>query len=210
VIFKGNTAAAVRTPDETGYIVEWKLPLKSIAGNIPNKRSRSQFFGLEWPLFVPADGKVISFDADITDRDDSDGPRDANRFLRLGDQPALWRDSKSWSMRGAITLTNEKVPVSNEDEIAISDLPKSPLLKQNYPNPFNPSTNIAYSLPKSAHVKMSVYNMLGKRVSTLVNRNQKAGKHLVNFDASNLASGVYLYRLETGGFAQTNKMILIK
>jgi hypothetical protein len=90
------------------------------------------------------------------------------------------------------------------------DIPDNFELHQNYPNPFNPSTNIAYSLPKSTHVKMSVYNMLGKRVGTLVNRNQKAGQYLVNFDASNLASGVYLYRLETAGFAQTNKMILIK
>ncbi len=210
VIWKGNTAAAVRTPDETGYIMEWKLPLKSIAGNIPNRRTRSQFFGLEWPLFIPEDGKVISFDADITDKDEGEGPRTANRFLRLGDQPALWRDSKSWSMRGEITLTNEKVPVSNE-EIADSDLPSVPLLKQNYPNPFNPSTNIEFVLPKASNVTLKVYNILGQEVATLFDGKKSAGSHTILFNAdAGFASGIYLYRLQTQNQVITKKLTLIK
>lgn len=92
----------------------------------------------------------------------------------------------------------------------LQDIPKNFELHQNYPNPFNPTTNIIYSLPKPGHVVMSIYTILGEKVSTLVNRNQKAGKHIIKFDASSLASGVYLYRFETDGFAQTNKMILIK
>lgn len=210
VIWKGNTAAAVRTPDETGYIMEWKLPLKSLAGNIPNRRTRSQFFGLEWPLFVPEDGKVISFDADITDKDEGEGPRTANRFLRLGDQPALWRDSKSWAMRGEITLTSEKVLVSNEEPI-VSELPKSPLLKQNYPNPFNPTTNIEFVLPKASNVVLKVYNMLGQQVSVLLNERRPAGNNIVTFDASSgLASGIYIYRLEVVNQVFTKKFTLIK
>ena len=90
------------------------------------------------------------------------------------------------------------------------EIPRNFELEQNYPNPFNPSTNIAYSLSKSAHVKISVYNMLGKKIRTIVNQPQKAGEYTVRFDASGLASGVYLYRFESEGLTQTNKMILIK
>lgn len=92
----------------------------------------------------------------------------------------------------------------------LKEIPQNFKLKQNYPNPFNPSTTIAYSLPKSAHVKITVYNMLGKQVGILVNQPRKAGDHMVKFNASNLASGVYLYRLEADGAFKTNKMILIK
>ncbi|MEQ8524880.1 pectinesterase family protein [Gracilimonas sp.] len=106
------------------------------------------------------------------------------------------------------------MPTSELSVVSINEpskeIPQSFKLKQNYPNPFNPSTNIAYSLPKLAHVKITVYNMLGKQVGILVNQPKKAGDHIIKFNASSLASGVYLYRLEAGGASETNKMILIK
>jgi len=90
---------------------------------------------------------------------------------------------------------------------------KGPLtfkLDQNYPNPFNPSTTIKYSIPENGHVKLAVFNMLGEEVSTLVNGQFEAGFYETNFDASNLPSGAYIYRLEAPGSVQIKKMLLLK
>lgn len=83
-------------------------------------------------------------------------------------------------------------------------------LEQNYPNPFNPSTNISYSLPSASEVKIEIFNMLGQNIATLVNEHQIAGNHTIQFDASSLSSGIYLYRLTAGSFVQTKKLTLIK
>ncbi len=83
-------------------------------------------------------------------------------------------------------------------------------LSQNYPNPFNPSTNISFSLPKAAQTNLTVYNVLGQKVITLVEGFLQAGNYTYQFDASRLASGVYIYRLEAGNFVKTMKMVLMK
>ncbi|WP_428235893.1 T9SS type A sorting domain-containing protein [Gracilimonas sp.] len=89
-------------------------------------------------------------------------------------------------------------------------LPKSFDLKQNYPNPFNPTTNITFDLPRAANVSLTVYDMLGRKVATLVNERMTAGTHTAAFDASRLASGMYIYRIEAGSFESIKKMMLIK
>jgi hypothetical protein len=91
-----------------------------------------------------------------------------------------------------------------------SGLPREFLLCQNYPNPFNPSTTIRYGLPERSHVSISVYNTLGQQVATPVNGEMEAGYHEVQFDASWLASGVYLYRLQAGSFVETRKLVLVR
>lgn len=83
-------------------------------------------------------------------------------------------------------------------------------LYQNYPNPFNPTTTIQYALPKSVRVNLSIYNILGQHVATLVDEMQEAGLKTVTFHAVNLASGVYFYRLESGNFARTKNLVLVR
>ena len=83
-------------------------------------------------------------------------------------------------------------------------------LKQNYPNPFNPSTSISYDIAKEEFVNIVVYNSIGQEVKTLVNEHKLAGSYTINFDASSLPSGIYLYRIKAGNFTKSIKMSLIK
>lgn len=83
-------------------------------------------------------------------------------------------------------------------------------LAQNYPNPFNPSTVISFSVPEKSNVSLTVFNVIGEQVATLVNEVKDAGSYQVEFNASNLSSGMYLYRIETGSFTATKKMVFIK
>ncbi len=89
-------------------------------------------------------------------------------------------------------------------------LPDEYSLDQNYPNPFNPTTFIRYQLPVSSFVTLNVYDVLGREVKTLVNARESVGDYSVTFNASNLPSGVYLYRLQAGTFIQTKKLVVIK
>jgi hypothetical protein len=88
--------------------------------------------------------------------------------------------------------------------------PKSFVLSQNYPNPFNPTTVIQYEIPKSAMVTLKVYDILGREVKTLVNQYENSGNYSINFNASNLSSGVYFYQLRSGSYIVTKKMVLLK
>ncbi len=89
-------------------------------------------------------------------------------------------------------------------------IPEEFKLYQNYPNPFNPTTVISYRLPVISNIALKVYDILGNEVATLVNEEKQPGVYEVEFDASSLASGIYLYHLKAGSFVQTIKMIVAK
>jgi len=102
---------------------------------------------------------------------------------------------------GTVTSVDAERPV---------ELPRTWALAQNFPNPFNPTTEIRYSVPLAGPVRLAVYNVLGQEVATLVDEVQAAGTYAVRFDATRLASGLYLYRISTGSFTDVKKMMLLK
>jgi hypothetical protein len=105
-----------------------------------------------------------------------------------------------------IDMLESRITSINNDNFT----PENFALAQNYPNPFNPATTINYQIPAKSNVTLKIFNILGKEISTLVNEEKPAGLYQVNFDASNLPSGVYFYRLQAGNFAETKKMLLLK
>jgi len=118
------------------------------------------------------------------------------RYLRAGTHG---RGAYELDISGSVGIQN------NNEEIS-----SNYYLSQNYPNPFNPVTKINYNLPKSGFVSFKVYNVLGKEVATLVNESKSAGKYSVSFDASNLTSGAYFYKLDINGFSDIKKMLVLK
>jgi hypothetical protein len=95
-------------------------------------------------------------------------------------------------------------------EILNTDTPDKFYLSQNFPNPFNPGTKINYSIPLSGFVTLKIYDIMGNEIATLVNEEKSAGNYEVEFDGSNLSSGLYFYTINTGSFSQVKKMILLK
>jgi hypothetical protein len=138
--------------------------------------------------------------------------------LRLGMKSrAHAPDLSSLEIKEAILVdaAGRKLEVRVVDKSDKSNLPKEFSLSQNYPNPFNPHTVIEYSLPGDCEVRITIYNILGQRVRTLVEEHQEAGYRRIEWDgrsdgAKELASGIYFYRIEAEGFTQTRKMLLLK
>lgn len=97
-----------------------------------------------------------------------------------------------------------------EVQLVSSEIPTDYILEQNYPNPFNPSTNIKYALADDGMVKLAVYNILGEEVAVLVETEQVAGNYAVQFNAADLPSGMYIYRLQTNNFSSIKKLMVIK
>ena len=121
----------------------------------------------------------------------------------------FYEGSQSWGVDSdpPIKLIIERLVSEIENEgNQVSDYK----LYQNYPNPFNPSTRIEYEIPEVSFVTLKVYDVLGNEIATLVNEGKPAGSYEVEFNASNLTSGIYFYQLNAGSFIETNKMILLK
>ncbi len=110
---------------------------------------------------------------------------------------------------GTMKLIDETGTVSVDEQMA-SAIPGTFRLLQNYPNPFNPATVIRFELSESAQVRLAVFDVLGRHITTLVNETRQAGIHEVNFDASHLAGGTYIYRIEAGEFVESGQMLFLK
>lgn len=119
----------------------------------------------------------------------------------------FWFDDKTGSMQAwTCTVTLSTVGINGNN----NEIPSSYELKQNFPNPFNPNTSISFSLPKESSVKLEVFDITGKNIATLVDETKAAGNYSYDFNASDLSSGIYFYKLTAGGFVSTRKMILNK
>lgn len=130
--------------------------------------------------------------------------------IQVGQSVTVWATQDQSGNLKAVQVQQVSGAVTSVSD-GSKDLPVSYELKQNYPNPFNPSTNITFTLAKPENVTLKVFNIIGQVVATLVNGPMNAGSHLVVFNASNLASGVYFYRLKVGdNFVSIKKMVLLK
>jgi hypothetical protein len=168
----------------------------------------------------PAWGKVFSNSLEVKNND-SLNVFFKNVPLKLKAVPSAGYHFVRWE--GISTSTSPEITVLNNSnssikaifEEGVSDVkdetqPGKFVLSQNYPNPFNPNTTISYQLPKSGLVTIKVFDILGNEIETLVNENKPAGNYNINFDASKLSTGVYIYRIFSGDYTAAKKMLLIK
>ena len=186
------------------------LTHKVLTANIPDLIESGQQISLV--LDSPA-GRNIQFNADGIERLVQPG-----QMAYLVDQVT----GKSWDLISRPTFgvdiqqptTTFALLIGSEEFVtnaAESYLPERFTLEKNYPNPFVNSTQIGYSLPASEMVILEIYDVLGRRITTLVNHHQEAGYYSVDWNPdTSLSNGVYFYRLSAGGFVQTNKMILVR
>ncbi len=131
-------------------------------------------------------------------------------LAHLGDYDTFYyriRASNSASNSG---YSSEVSITAEQFQKMSAGIPKKYGLYQNYPNPFNPVTEIRYNLPVATQVTLKVYNMLGQEIAVLVNEQKPAGSHTVKWDASNVASGSYIYKIVAGSFTETKQMVVIK
>ncbi|MBD3233559.1 MAG: S8 family serine peptidase [candidate division Zixibacteria bacterium] len=174
-------------------------PLEQV-NNVPIAAGESQYFDLvqNVPNFAPLGNYTY--------------------HSRIGDYPGTIEDEATFpfEVQGGVAGTASEWLVEGFDvenlrrEPAGQELPTNYSLSQNYPNPFNAKSVINYALPQSGNVDLSVYNLLGRKVTTLVRGHQQAGYHSVSWDAINYASGVYFYKLTVGDRSITKRMTLLK
>jgi hypothetical protein len=223
-----NPVIALRAPDATSAIVTpmgegspWVPSLfKSVAlgsaGTISfdlnapvNGNYRLRIFGWDpgataQPLVIKEGGSTLA-SADLPAKEDSTGSDVLSAAFPLTAGAHTIVLSGADANIDYVQLIREVVGAVEPNEV-----PNAFALDQNYPNPFNPTTTINFTLGKATNVSLVVYNLLGQKVATLVNDRMPAGAHTAVFNAKNLASGVYFYRLEAGSFTSSKKMLLLK
>jgi len=171
-------------PDNTNYIDSYKL--------------RDGTGGGLWTITFPAEDSVyVTTDSIMAQWNDTTPP--------IGEMLAFETSIADY----ALTVLQNAYVILAKPEITYSQ-PTGFQLFQNYPNPFNPTTTIEFSIPKTKFVTLKIYNILGQEVEELVSKQLTAGSYKYNWNAGHLASGVYSYKLEAGGYIQTHKLILMK
>ena len=212
VEFEDYARTEVATDERNGYNLEFRIPFETMV--VGDDRFIVPGIGIEMGMAVNVldnddvgRDHVLRWASDMNDLVWNEPTRHGTVTFLEGNKVQL---STVNAITGVDTLTIDFTPPVTQVETNPAQAPVEFNLAQNYPNPFNPTTNIEFSLPAASEVTLTVYDMLGKEVATLVNDVKSAGTHSVTFDGSNLTSGVYFYKLATGSDVQMNKMMLIK
>lgn len=186
--------------ESSGAIIVWQDHRKGTEDDVYAQRINSDGI-IQWTQ----NGVAIS----VADNDQSTPHlvKDSNNGAII-----VWRDHRNSSrdIYASLIQSDGHLAGSTSEITDNNALAFSFKLSQNFPNPFNPVTSIQYSIPQRSNVTLKVYDVLGNEVKTLVNEEKDRGVYSVNFDASGLASGMYLYRLQAGSFVETKKMILLR
>ena len=189
------------------YLVTGLLYLPRQDGNINGTIAGYEIYvsedGTNWGDVVASGTWANNSEQKEVDFNSVDG-----RYVRLLAKSEV--NGNEWASAAEINILVEGDISSVNDQLSDNNLPKSYSLGQNYPNPFNPATVIKFSVPRGQHVTLKVYDLLGREVATLVNEAKSAGTYTVEFDASQLTSGIYMYRIQAGKFSSTKKMILLR
>jgi hypothetical protein len=167
--------------------------------------------GMRWMLLISEEGYAyddpVFMDATIELKvGETEGEFALAYYLSKNNSGLQAFDGFFLSENHMITVTG----TSSVDRKIDTGIPEHYSLEQNYPNPFNPTTVIRYNLPERADVNVSVYDVAGRLIETLVNGSREAGSYEISFNAGNLSSGLYFYRLEAGTFSQMQRMLLVK
>jgi len=219
---------------------EWEIEIEDGARQVVHDNGNLYFSydGEVLALDVETQEKLWRVDVDPSDSKSVSPVEPAGDFIYVGSEgeeavhqldaetgEELWRFDADWEVSVKPTLVDQVLyamsrngvlhaidvgdgePVSSETGPAVPD---DFALNQNYPNPFNPKTVISFNLPEAGNVRLEVMDVLGRRVAILVDEVKQSGQHEVIFDASQLSSGTYIYRLEAGEFSKTRKMMFVK
>lgn len=193
-ISAGTTATLNTTANSTVTGVIWKTG--ATKGGTTSVLAAHAEFGTGRVVFVGD-----SSPAEDTTSQSGNTTYSGWNFESDGCHAIFFLNGSQWLAKVTGTVTNIHNKVVRASEFALS---------QNYPNPFNPTTTIGYNLPSGGFVSLKVYDMLGNEVANLVNDVESAGNHFHEFNAAHMPSGTYVYRLSSGGFSETKKMILMK
>lgn len=205
--FYYRTESTIDITDETTFSL--KVWSHTADVQMMLKLEMDEFSDIETPeMFqdIPASGEWVEIEWDLSGVDRTTPWDRVVIIADLAGPSGDGSDRFTWFLDDFNFSTGE----ATSSEVVDSGIPQSLQLNQNYPNPFNPTTNIEFALPESSHATLEVFDMLGQRVATLVDQTMSAGQHSVNFDASNLSSGIYIYRIQAGNSIQTRKLTLIK
>jgi len=198
---------AVIPDDDDGLFVAWEDDNDGNSkSHISATHLNSDGFSGPDPYWVQNAGGLISDTAANANVSPMIIPGGAGSAIVLWSQDFGQSDPPATYDRHAQRIVPNTLAARNNSEA----LPARYALRQNYPNPFNPATLISFELGKAGISKLTVYDLLGRRVATLVNQHLAAGEHQILFDASRLASGIYFYRLESGTYISSRKMVLLK